>query len=137
MGMILDSSVLIQGERRGHATREILASLKSQYGEVQAGISAVSVVELTHGIYRAQNTAVQQRRKAFVEEVVRALLFYPVTLRIAQLAGRIEGEQAAKGITIPFEDLLIGCTALHFGFSVVTANVGHFQKIPGLTVNPF
>jgi tRNA(fMet)-specific endonuclease VapC len=39
-----------------------------------------------------------------------------------------------QGISIAFQDLLIGATALHLGFDVVTLNVRHFQKIPGLSV---
>jgi predicted nucleic acid-binding protein len=45
---------------------------------------------------------------------------HPVTLGIAQLAGRIEGEQAAEGNIIAFADLLIGATALHLGYEVAT-----------------
>ncbi|HKW62796.1 MAG TPA: hypothetical protein VJN89_09650 [Candidatus Acidoferrum sp.] len=40
------------------------------------------------------------------------------------LAGRIEGEQAACGVAIAFEDLLIGAAALHLGYGVATWNVG-------------
>lgn len=50
------------------------------------------------------------------------------------LAGRLDGEQAAKGIVIPFADLLIGATALSLGYSVLTTNIRHFRLIPGLTV---
>lgn len=57
-----------------------------------------------------------------------------MTVEIAELAGRIEGEEAARGVTIAFEDLLIGATALHLGYSVATLNVGDFQKIPTLSV---
>jgi predicted nucleic acid-binding protein len=35
---------------------------------------------------------------------------------------------------VPFEDLLIGVTALELGFDVLTENVGDFEMIPGLTV---
>lgn len=59
---------------------------------------------------------------------------YPVTIETARLAGRIEGEQAARGVTFAFEDLLIGVTALQLGFGVVTGNVRHFDQIPGLKV---
>jgi predicted nucleic acid-binding protein len=45
---------------------------------------------------------------------------HPVTVEIAELAGRIEGEQAARGVSIAFEDLLIGATALHLGYEVAT-----------------
>jgi tRNA(fMet)-specific endonuclease VapC len=50
------------------------------------------------------------------------------------LRGEIDGEQQSQGIVIPFGDLLIGATALSLGFSMLTANLRHFQKIPGLTV---
>ena len=46
----------------------------------------------------------------------------PVHPEVAQLARKIEGEQAAHGISIAFEDLLIGSTALHLGYSVATLN---------------
>lgn len=92
----------------------------------------VSVIGLTHGIYRARTDADRARRKAFCHELVRDVIVHPVLLAIAELAGRIEGEQAAKGISIAFEDLLIGSTALFLGFDIVTLNLRHFQVIPGL-----
>jgi predicted nucleic acid-binding protein len=62
------------------------------------------------------------------------VVVHPLTLAIAELAGRIEGEQAARGIRIAFEDLVIGATAVHLGFDLATLNVRHFERIPGLTV---
>ena len=62
------------------------------------------------------------------------MIVHPVSLEIAQLAGRIEGEQAAKGISIAVEDLIIGATTIHLGFGVATLNTRHFQAIPGLSV---
>jgi tRNA(fMet)-specific endonuclease VapC len=96
------------------------------------------VVELTHGIYRAKTEAHRSRRLAFAEEVYRDMIVHPVGSEIAQLAGRIEAEQMAKGIGIgiAFQDLLIGATALHLGFGVATLNVRHFQKIPDLKIAP-
>jgi len=58
----------------------------------------------------------------------------PYTRATAFLAGRIDGEQRALGVTIPSIDLLIGVTALEIGYSVVTANVRHFNLIPVLHV---
>ncbi len=62
------------------------------------------------------------------------MVVHPVTVEIPELAGRIEGEQAARGVSITFEDLLIGATALHFGYEVATLNLRDFQKIPGLSL---
>jgi len=134
MGLILDSSLLIAGERQGQHVWDILEHAKASQGETESALSAVTVVELTHGIYRAKSDANRQHRRAFVEELVRAIPVHPVTLELAQLAGRIEGEQAAKGVVIAFPDLLIGATALHLGYSVATLNPRHFQLIPGLSV---
>jgi tRNA(fMet)-specific endonuclease VapC len=94
----------------------------------------VTIVELTHGIYRAKWDTDRDQRRAFTEELCRDMTVYPLTLQVAQLAGRVEGEQAARGVSIAFEDLLIGATALHLGYGLATLNVRHFQLIPGLSV---
>jgi len=137
MGLILDSSVLIAGERRKETVKELIERVCAAGGDQESALSVVSIVELTHGIYRAKTDADCLRRTAFVEELSRAMIVHPVSLAIAQLAGRIEGEQAAKGILIDFEDLVIGATVLHPGFDVATTNVKHFQRIPGLKIVPF
>ena len=77
---------------------------------------------------------IQEHREAFVEELCRDMIVYPVTLEIARLAGKIEGQQAARGVSIAFEDLLIGTTALHLGYAVATLDVQHFRLIPGLSI---
>jgi len=134
MGLILDSSILIAGERGGQSVSGILKRVHAAHGETESGLSAVTIVELTHGIYRAKNESDRDRRRVFAEELCRDMTVHPVTLEIAQLAGRIEGEQAALGISIPFEDLLIGVTAVHLNYGVATLNIRHFQLIPGLNV---
>ena len=134
MDLILDTSILIESERRGEAVEDILRRARSTHGEIDVALSAVSAVELTHGIYRARTDADRARRQLFVEGVYQDLIVYPLTLEIAQLAGRIEGEQAARGVSIAVEDLIIGATAIHLGFGVATLNVRHFQAIPGLHV---
>ena len=62
------------------------------------------------------------------------MIVQPASLEIAQPAGRVEGESAEQGIAVAFEDLLIGATALHFGFDVAISNLKHFRLIPGLKV---
>ena len=74
------------------------------------------------------------RRQSFIEELLRDLTVYPYTKETAMLAGKIDGEQQAKGVTVPFGDLLIGATALSLSFSVLTVNLRHFRLIPGLNV---
>jgi predicted nucleic acid-binding protein len=134
VGLILDTGILIASERRRESVEDILRRVRALHGEIDIALSTVSVVELTHGIYRARNDADRERRRIFAEGVFQDIVVHPVTLEIAQLAGKIEGEQAAQGIAIAFEDLVIGATALHLGFDVATLNVKHFKLIPGLNI---
>ena len=122
MGLILDSSVVITAERRGYTVEQLLEQIVAVAGDQDAALSSVGLTELVHGIYRAR---------------VPDLTVHPYTKETAMLAGKIDGEQQAQGVTVPFADLLIGATALSVGFSVLTVNLRHFRLIPGLSVLPF
>jgi tRNA(fMet)-specific endonuclease VapC len=134
VGLILDTSTLVTAERLGHSVSEILEQLQNAWGETEVGLSAVTIVELTHGTQRAKLEAQRQRRQAFVRELRATISVHPLTYEIAERAGLISAQEAERGITLPFADLLIGATALHLGFEVVTENVRHFQMIPDLVV---
>ena len=134
MGIVLDSSVIIAAERRGHTVREILEQLKALQGDIEIGISVVTVAELVHGAYRTKTEAQQERRLEFIERLASDVPVYPVTLDIARLAGRIEGQQEALGVQFAFEDLLIGATALHLSYDLATLNLRDFKRMPGLSI---
>jgi len=89
---------------------------------------------VTHGIQRSKIERHRQRRQLFVRDLRAAMIVHPLTDEIAERAGVISGREADRGVTVPFADLLIGATALHLGFAVVTDNVRHFAMIPNLTV---
>jgi tRNA(fMet)-specific endonuclease VapC len=137
MGLILDSSVVIAAERRGDTVEKLLELVVKTVGDQDAALSSIGLTELVHGMYRAQSLELRLRRQKFLDELLRDLTVYPYTKETAMLAGKIDGEQQAQGVTIPFDDLLIGATALSLGFSVLTINLRHFKLIPGLTIVPF
>jgi predicted nucleic acid-binding protein len=134
MGLILDSSVIIAAERRGETVEKLIEQVVHAAGDQDAALSSIGLTELVHGIYRAQTPEMRLRRQSFIGELLRDLTVYPYTKETAMLAGRIDGEQQAQGVTVPFGDLLIGATALSLGFSVLTVNLRHFRLIPGLSV---
>jgi tRNA(fMet)-specific endonuclease VapC len=134
MGLILDSSIIIAAERRGLTVLQILEQVRAAQGEIEVGLSVVTIAELVHGAYRAKTQEQRDRRLEFIERLASDVPMYPVTLEIARLAGRIEGQEGAKGVQLAFEDLLIGVTALQLGYSIATLNVRDFQRIPGLLV---
>ncbi len=134
MGLILDSSVAIAGERRGLPAEGMLAAIREIAGPEEIGLSVVSVMELEHGVWRAKEPARASRRRHFLEDLIANLPVYPITTELARKAGRIDAEQQAQGISIASQDLLIGVTALDLDYAVVTHNVRHFAMIPNLVV---
>lgn len=137
MGLILDSSVVIRAERRGLSIEELIVNIENLIGDADVAFSAVCLTEFVHGIYRASNPQIRASREGFLNDLLRIMPVIPYSQETALLAGRIDGEEQAQGITIPFADLLIGATALSIGFSVLTSNPRHFRLIPGLNVVPF
>ncbi|WP_058187808.1 type II toxin-antitoxin system VapC family toxin [Terracidiphilus gabretensis] len=80
------------------------------------------------------NPAQRQNHERFLEDLLADMEVVSYSRETALLAGKIDGQQRAQGITIPFADLLIGVTALEYGYAVATVNLRHFRLIPGLEI---
>lgn len=134
LGLVLDSSIIIEAERKHQIVGEFLTGIRQRFGEIEITISAVTVAELVHGVQRANTPEIRDRRRAFIDELKKHVPIHPVTEETGELAGTLSGSQAAKGITLPFDDLLIGASAIEQGYAIATRNERHFQKIPGLHI---
>lgn len=137
MGLILDSSVVIAAERQGYNAHQTLAEISSHVPGEDFALSVVTLTELAHGASRANTQLRKAMRLQLIDELIQTLPVYPVTASIALRVGQIDGENMAKGIRIALADLFIGVTALELGYQVATANLRHFQMIPGLGIVPF
>jgi len=134
MGVLLDSTFLIDAERRGLTVAQTLLEVDALVPNQDCGISVVSVMEMAHGEARAANDARASIRAFFLTDLMAALQVYPVTAEIARSAGRLDGYLTKRGEPIAFPDMIIGVTALELGYCVISRNLRHFQRIPGLTV---
>jgi tRNA(fMet)-specific endonuclease VapC len=134
MGLVLDSSVLIAAERDAKPVSHLLADLQLRYQETEVITSSITVIELEHGIHRANTQALFRQRRAYLDTVFFAIPAEPFTKAMAQLAAKIDADARRTGSIIPFQDLLIGVRALHFGYGVGTRNLRHFRMIPNLNV---
>ena len=135
MGLILDSGVLIAGERDAKPVSELLATLKNEHGETEIVLSAITVIELEHGLHRARIAEQARMRREYLDTVFAAIPVEPFTREMAQLAAKVDAEARQFGRTIPFSDLPIGATALHFRYAIGTRNLRHFRMIPNLAVS--
>ena len=134
MGLILDSSVVIAAERQRETVPQLLRRIVSTAGDQRVALSAVGLTELVHAIYRASNPVHRQNHERFIADLLTDMEVVPYAKATALLTGKIDGEQRAQGVTIPFADLMIGATALEYGYAVATVNLRHFRMIPGLQI---
>lgn len=129
MAVLIDTSVLVDAERRGR-------SLDQEIGEQDRAISVITASELLHGVQRARGASVRARRAAFVEHLLAVLEPLPVTMGIARAHAEIWAALEKKGTPIGAHDLWIAATALGHGMDLATANPRHFKLVPGLDVVP-
>jgi predicted nucleic acid-binding protein len=134
LGVILDSSVVIEAERQHLNVAQFLKQIIEKIGEMEAALCAITVAELVHGVYRADTPERRERRRVFLDELKAAVPVYPITDSTAELVGKIGAESSARGVIIPFDDLLIGACAVERGYAVATRNFRHFEKIRDLKV---
>lgn len=67
MGLVLDSSVLIDAERQQMSVSTLLGVLETEHNATEIVLSAISVVELEHGIYRAQSPEQAAKRGMYLD----------------------------------------------------------------------
>jgi tRNA(fMet)-specific endonuclease VapC len=127
MAVLIDTSILIDAERRGERLERAL-------GNEERAISVVTASELLHGVHRAGDEGVRVRRQVFVEHILGALDPLPITTKVARSHARLWAHLEQTGQLIGAHDLWIAATALAHGMSIATDNVRHFERVPGLTV---
>src|ERR1022692_3714219 len=116
MGLVLDSGVLIAAERVARPVSELLAILEQEHGETEIVLSSITVIELEHGLYRANTAELIRKRREHLDTVFAAIPVEPFIKEMAQAAAKIDADAKQTGRVIPFADLLIGATALHFAY---------------------
>ena len=96
--------------------------------------SAVVIGELYKGAYRSR---FRDRHLANIaDRVLPAVTVLPYDLATARIFGKIQAHLEEAGTIVADADLQIGATAIYHGLEVVTGNVRHFRRIPGLSINP-
>ena len=134
LGVVLDATIVITAERRSLPIPALMEAIQNAVGKVEVSLSPITVAELVHGIYRAKTPEASERRRKYIQELVDLVPVHDVTLQTAYLVGQIEGQEASKGNVLPFNDLLIAAAAIEQGYAILTENVRHFERVPGLQV---
>lgn len=116
MGLMLDSTALVAGERSGKNARQLLESVTLQTGDDSIALSVITVLELAHGVARADTVERRERRQRFLDELLIGVPIQPITALIALRAGQIDGRSRASSVSIPL--------ALRYPRPLMTARIG-------------
>lgn len=95
-------------------------------------VSAVTVAELFEGAHRLADS--RRYAERIRELVLPTFQVIPLDTDVAERFGRVAGDLSRAGARIADMDLMIAATALHHGLELVTGNVRHFVRIPGLRI---
>ncbi len=128
---LLDSDILINLIRRAPSTM-LIAKLASVPPEQQF-TSSITLGELVYGAYKLQ-ARTDELLQQLEESLLPNLPVLPFDSAAAWRYGEVRAELERRGMGLGDADLRIGCIALARGLTMVTGNVRHFQRIPGLTV---
>lgn len=137
MGLILDTSVLIDAERKKLDVRRTLAVVLERTSQERLSISAITLIELAHGVARSRDVVLRRASQQSLDDVRAELPVYALTDKIAVRTGLFDGELKARGLAVGLADLIIAIAALHHGDGVMTGNPRHFPMVPGLEVVEF
>jgi tRNA(fMet)-specific endonuclease VapC len=122
---LLDTNIAIYVIKRRPIT--VLGLFNENAGRM--AISAISLSELFHG---AEKSARVAQNLAVVEEFVSLLEVLPYTAKASMHYGAIRSTLEKSGRPIGVNDLHIAAHARSAGLTLVTNNVGEFERVPGL-----
>jgi tRNA(fMet)-specific endonuclease VapC len=129
MAVLIDTSIVIAYERR----RSTLDDLVSLAGN-DAALASITASEILTGLYRSLHAGMRPQRESFLEEIIAQFPVLPFNLQIARVHAHLTADLAAVGQTIGTNDSIIAATALAHDREVMTHNVRHFRRVPGLVV---
>lgn len=117
---------------RPHPSEQYLAWLRTIPVDQQL-TTAITVGELYWGAFRSASRA--RHLKNIDERVLPALRVVAFDVEAARRFGELKAGLEAQGTPLADADVQIAAIALVGGHELVTGNVHHFSRIPGLRIN--
>ena len=93
--------------------------------------TAITLGELVYGIAKRAEAELAERVRAVIEQ---AELILPFDERAAEVYGTLRARLERAGHRLDMADLCIASIALARDLTLVTGNVKHFSRVPGLRV---
>lgn len=95
-------------------------------------VSAVTVGELYRGAFRSPDRV--RHVQNIEDRVLPAVTVLSFDGSVARVYGEIQAALEAAGRRLADADLQIAATAMHHSLVLVTGNLRHFRRVPGLRI---
>ena len=122
---LLDTNIVIYVIKR--RPLEVLSLFNDNAGRM--AISSITLSELFHG---AEKSALVSQNLRVVDEFASLIEVLPYSGKASAHYGAIRARLEKAGQTIGVNDLHIAAHARSEGLTLVTNNLGEFQRVPGL-----
>lgn len=124
MNFLFDTSFIIDALRQDKKAREVLSKFENSRDHLF--IPSIIGFELFSG--QSLKDSIQNKN---IREFLSHFKIVDLSWNISKVAGEIFRDNI-KDLEVP--DYIVAATAEELGAQVVTLNVKHFQKIPGLSI---
>jgi predicted nucleic acid-binding protein len=95
--------------------------------------SAIVVGELFKGAFRSADP--ERHLRNIEERILPAVTVLPLDVAIAREFGRLRAMLEEMGTPLPDADIQIAATSIYHRLTLVTGNLRHFERFPGLDVS--
>jgi tRNA(fMet)-specific endonuclease VapC len=128
VGVVLDTSVLIEAERGKLALSNLL---RTSFPKESIYISSISVSELYLGAHLSKKKF-KAKRITSVETIINSLVVLDFDSNVAKTHANIWSQLRKEGNLIGPHDLIIAATCLHHQHALLTFNTQEFSRVPNL-----
>ncbi|MBX3731366.1 MAG: PIN domain-containing protein [Verrucomicrobiae bacterium] len=132
MGLIVDSSAIIELERSGGD----LGKLLKKHGDEEISLPAIVWGELCAGVHLADSVPRALKRRQLLDRIRSGVEIIEFDEVIADIWAELFADLQRRGEPVPANDLCVAATALALDHPLLIGSRGerHFKKINGLNL---
>lgn len=126
IGIVVDTDIIIDYLKKRQPGAELL---KKAYLKYRIHITSITVYELLYGVQRSGKTALINKLLSYV-------VILPLDEAAAEKSAVIHYALKSKGLDIGVKDSFIAGICETHNMPLLTRNIKHFNRIPGLKLLP-
>jgi tRNA(fMet)-specific endonuclease VapC len=129
--LVIDTDILVDLLRGVEKTIAFISELEKK--GLTLSTNVINAFELFYGAYKSKK---KLKNLAATRKLLGRMIILKMELKSAEKAGQIYAELEAEGRSIGIRDVMIGAIVAEKGYTLITRNLEHLQKIEELNLMP-